>query len=118
VGVGDATDNERKARITSNEGLFRAVNEKIENMNAAFATVVETFTVVCECGDNTCVDQIHIPVEDYEGARMDPALFIVVPGHEIPDVENIVERTDDFVLVKKNEGGIGEKIAAATDPRE
>jgi len=48
----------------------------------------------------------------------DPALFIVVPGHEIPDVENIVERTDDFVLVKKNEGGIGEKIAAATDPRE
>jgi hypothetical protein len=117
--VGDrvATDDERRARIASNEALFRAVNEKIESMNAAFATVVQTFTVVCECGDNACVEQIEIAVKDYERVRSDPTLFVVVPGHEIPDVEDVVERAEGFVLVKKK-GGIGEEIAAATDPRE
>jgi len=117
VGIGDATDADRKARIASNEALFRAVNEKIENMNAAFASVVETFTVVCECGDNGCVEQIDVAVEDYERARKDPTLFIVVPGHEIPDVEDVIGRSENFVLVKKKEDGISKKIAAETDPR-
>ena len=111
------TDEERKARIASNEALFRAVNERIEAMNAAFASVVETFAVVCECGDTDCVEQLEVAVADYERVRADPALFIVVPGHEIPDVETVVERAGGYVVVEKDRGP-GRKIAVASDPRE
>jgi hypothetical protein len=72
---------------------------------------------VCECGDNSCVEQIEVAVEDYERVRRDPTLFMVVPGHEIPDVEDVVERASGFLVVEKN-GTIGQEIAAATDPRE
>jgi len=110
------TDDERRARIASNEALFRAVNERIEGMNAAFATVSDTFAVVCECGDSGCVEQIEVPVQEYERVRKDAALFVIVPGHEIPDVEDIVGDGDGFLVVEKK-GGAGLDVAIETDPR-
>src|SRR4051812_6153071 len=83
------TDDERRARIATNEALFRAVNAKIEGVNAALTSMVETFAVVCECGDTTCVEQIEVAVEDYERVRQDPTRFMVVAGHEAPDVEKV-----------------------------
>jgi hypothetical protein len=113
---GTRADDRRRARLASNEALFRAVNEKIEGVNAAFASAVQTFAVVCECGDTTCVEQFDVGVGDYEQVRKNPSLFMVVPGHEIPDVEDVVEHAAGFLVVEKK-GGIGEAIAAMTDPR-
>jgi hypothetical protein len=108
--------DERQRRIGENEILYRTVNEKIEDLNAAFGTLTETMTVVCECGDGSCTEQIQLEVPTYERVRADPALFVTVPGHEVPDVESVVERTDGFQLVRKDPGGPAE-LAAEHDPR-
>lgn len=109
-------DDERARRIGANEALFRAVNERIQDLNEAFGPLAETMTIVCECGDASCTQQIPLSPADYERIRSDPTLFVAVPGHELPDVETVVERGDGYVVVRKHPGE-AERVARATDPR-
>jgi hypothetical protein len=108
--------DERARRIGENEILYRTVNEKIEDLNEAFGTLTDTMTVVCECGDATCVEQIELDVATYERIRAEPTLFVIVPGHVELDVESIVERGDGFEVVRKEEGEAAE-LAIEHDPR-
>lgn len=108
--------DERKRRIGENEALYRAVNERIEDLNEAFGTVTETMGVVCECGKLECTEQIDLDLPTYERVRSDPTWFVVLPGHEIPDVEDIVERQGTFTIVRKDPGDAAE-LARETDPR-
>ena len=109
-------DREHAARIAQNEALYRSVNEKIEDLNRAFAPVLETMSIVCECGDASCATQIEVDVTTYERIRADPVLFFVVPGHEITDVEDVVEERDGYLIVRKSRPA-GQAIARETDPR-
>jgi len=113
----DAEDT-RRARIAANEAVYRTVNERIEDLNRALSQVAgdDSMTIICECGDLSCAEQITISIAAYENARSDPTLFIIVPGHEIPDVEDIVAHHDSFDVVCKHKGS-GEIVARATDPR-
>jgi hypothetical protein len=106
----------RAGRIGRNEALFRQVNERLEGLNETLSTVTDTFEIVCECGDADCAQQIPIAVESYERARSDSSLFVLVPGHENENVEDIVERNDAFHLVRKREG-VPRQAAEETDPR-
>jgi hypothetical protein len=109
--------DERKRRIGENEVLYRAVNEKIESLNQTFATAAERMSVVCECGRGSCAQKIELDVSAYERVRADPTLFVVKPGHEVRDVEDIVERHEAYSVVRKLPGGPAE-LAVLTDPRE
>jgi hypothetical protein len=108
--------DERARRIGANEALYRSVNEKIESLSAAFGTITESMSVVCECGDASCAEQIEVSVPDYERIRAEPTLFIIRPGHEIPDIEEVIERNDEFHVVRKVKGEAAE-LARETDPR-
>jgi hypothetical protein len=108
--------DERKRKIGENEALYRAVNERIESLNDAFGTVTQTMTVVCECGDGACAEQIEISIDDYERIRTDSALFLTVPGHEIPDTEDVIEVNETFQVVRKHAGDPA-ALARETDPR-
>lgn len=109
-------DDERAARIAQNEAIYRSVNEKIEDLNRAFAPVLETMSIVCECGDSSCATQIEVDIATYERVRADSVLFFVLPGHEITDVEDVVEERDHYVIVRKSRP-TGQAIARETDPR-
>ena len=108
--------DERALRIGKNEALFREVNERIETVNEAFSNVTETFAVVCECGDSRCVEQISLAPAEYEAVRRDATKFIVRPGHDSPDVEEVVARADEYHVVKKHSGAPS-ALAEATDTR-
>ena len=99
-----------------NEALFREVNERIEGVNNAFAVVTDTMSIVCECGSSGCVEQIVISHKAYEELRADPTLFAVVPDHEVPNVEDVVDRREGYDVVRKHPG-VPQLIAKATDPR-
>jgi hypothetical protein len=108
--------DERQRRVGENEALFRLVNEEVESISAAFAKTARTMEIVCECGDGDCVERIVVPLASYEQVRADPTLFIVLPGHVVPSVEDIVERLDGYDVVRKRAGAAAD-LAAATDPR-
>jgi 5-bromo-4-chloroindolyl phosphate hydrolysis protein len=105
----------RAARLTKNEALFREVNERIHALND-FGAQAERFSVVCECGQETCADVIQVNRDFYETVRAQSDRFIVVNGHVLPEIETVVEQHEGFAVVDKHDG-IPEKIAAQTDPR-
>lgn len=111
-------EEQRRARIAANEALYRTVNERLEELNEALTSVAGdgSMVIVCECGDVQCAEQIEVSVDTYESVRADPTLFIIVPGHEIADVEDIVTHGDSFDIVCKHKGQ-GERVARETDPR-
>lgn len=107
---------DRRARVGANEALFRQVNERLDDLNSTFANLTEAFQVVCECGNVECIDQIPIDTVTYNDVRAEAALFIVVRGHADAQAEAVVQRKDDYEVVRKREGP-QKRIVEATDPR-
>jgi hypothetical protein len=108
--------DEQKRRIGVNEAVFREANERIEDLNETFATITDKLVLVCECGDAQCVEKISMTRSAYEELRADATQFVVVPGHETADVEEVVARREGYDVVKKVDG-IPRRIAELTDPR-
>jgi hypothetical protein len=108
--------DDRERRIAENEIVYRTVNEKIEDLNEAFGTLTDTMTVVCECGDESCGEQIELDVRTYERVRSEPTHFVILPGHVVPEVESVVEHGDGFDVVRKDPGEAAE-LAVEYDPR-
>jgi hypothetical protein len=80
------------------ELLFRAVNERIFEIGASDADVLE---ILCECGDESCISTVVITVRDYERLRLDSSRFVVCEGHELADIERATERTPEYLVVEK-----------------
>jgi hypothetical protein len=102
----------RRERAAKNQSLFREVNERIEDLagNASFSTFI------CECLDETCDESISLTVEEYEHIRQESNRFVILPGHEEPAVEEIIDSTDRFLVVSKLGGGAN--VAEQLDPRK
>jgi hypothetical protein len=96
------TQDDREVRAARNQSLFRAVNEKLRELNEAFSTVTETYAIACECADTTCVETLQIAMDDYLEVRKDPNRFVVLTAHVIPDVEQTVAQNDGYSVVEKN----------------
>jgi hypothetical protein len=116
--VEGSDEGQRRARIAANEALYRSVNEQLEALNQVLTSVADdgSMVIICECRDVQCAEQIEVTVEMYESVRADPTLFIIVPGHEINDVEDIVAHHESFDIVCKHKGE-GARVARDTDPR-
>lgn len=106
----------REERIGLNEAVFRQVNERIEDMAETFQPSAGTLDLICECGDPECVQPITMTPAEYERLRSNAHHFAVYPGHEIEDVESIVERHERYEIVAKTRG-VPEQIAEQTDSR-
>lgn len=101
----------REARVAKNEVLFREVNERIREVAPGGPT-----EFLCECGDAGCVEPVSLSLGQYEDVRREPARFFVRPGHQVPDIEDVVEDAGGFLVVAKREGTPAE-IAEENDPR-
>jgi hypothetical protein len=91
-------DDLSRQRAKRNESFFRTVNEEIDDQLRAVATR----DYVCECIDVGCAERVRLRRGEYEAVRAGgDRRFLVVPGHEAPDVERVVERHDGYVVVEK-----------------
>jgi 5-bromo-4-chloroindolyl phosphate hydrolysis protein len=110
----------RKERQVKNEILFRSLNERVRKISDARRLDrpmdrADSEIFLCECADETCTQRISMTRSEYEHVRRSPIQFVVAPGHAVPDIENVVEGTDRFVIVAKRPGE--QTLAQATDPR-
>ena len=107
--------NPRERRLGENEVLYREVNERVLELQEEFGLAEERIDFVCECAQVDCSERISMDLRAYEHLREHPARFGVKPGHEVPDVEQVVEEHEGYVVVEKT--GEGADLAAARDPR-
>ncbi|HTX29995.1 MAG TPA: hypothetical protein VMD09_01345 [Solirubrobacteraceae bacterium] len=101
-------------RLGANEAVFREINEGIERGHWPGEEDAPV-GFRCECARLGCNELIELSPHEYEHVRADPRRFIVLPGHERPEVETVVERWSGYLIVEKLDQA-GEK-AAETDPR-
>ena len=104
----------REERIARNEAGFRSLNESLGGRVHDPHTNRAGF--VCECGDMECAATLRVDMDRYEEVRADARLFLVAPGHETPDVEDVVQRTEGFLVVRKHADV--DDVVHETNPRE
>lgn len=85
-------DQQRKERIAANEANARDLNERFG---------LGYFT--CECGDADCHDVIRLPLEIYRSVRADDRRFLIAPGHDVPEMEDVVVRRPSWAVVRKRD---------------
>ena len=100
-------------RLAKNEILFRAVNERLDDIGAATSWSKAT-DYLCECSDTSCIETIELDEKQYEHARSRSTVFFVVPGHERPELERVIEEHEHFLLVEKT---VAVDTVKETDPR-
>ena len=95
------TAAEQAARV---QLLYRQVNERIQSVGAGIFGMAadEPLSVVCECLDPSCVSRIEISAYELQRLRSSRAAFVVLPGHESAEYEEVLERHDGFFVVLKD----------------
>jgi hypothetical protein len=108
-------------RHAETQNLYREVNERVAEAYSQFGGVTgdrmsELIELFCECGQQApCEERVNITAATYERVRADPTTFVLLPGHGIAIVEDVIERGDGF-LIARNIGRAAD-IARAADPR-
>jgi len=79
--------------------LLREVNERIAEI--ASSSVGDPTEFLCECSRNHCEETIALSLPEYERVRSSSNLFVILPGHECPEVDRVVEARHGSHLVEK-----------------
>ena len=104
----------REERLVNNEALFREANERMAGWEEQH-TEEPAEPYFCECADPECRQKVRLHQHEYEAVRSNSRRFFVVAGHEIPDVETVIEEHDGWFVVEKNPEVT--ETAVRTDPR-
>lgn len=78
--------------------LYRAVNERILEVHAAFGVYADTFEVFCECGGRDCLERVEVPAKVYEDVLTGPGA-LVKAGHEIAGHGEVVGESGSYVII-------------------
>ena len=104
----------RTARKARNMAVFRSVNEHISDLAISRDDAPEQpQAFICECAQIGCTAAVLIPLAVYAQVRGDPTTFLVLPGHEDPEIEEVLVRLHEYVIVR-NRTGIPAEIARST----
>jgi hypothetical protein len=105
----------RTKQIARNESAFRALNESLEASVHSGRPDDDFAGFVCECGDPECDTTVRVTLPSYESVRRDSMLFLIAPGHQAADVEDVVDDGDGYLVVRKHEDT--RAIVESTDRR-
>ena len=108
---------DRDGRVGENQSLFREVNERVLEVTGVVGVPIWPVSFICECGHDSCFEQVSLRREEYESVRSNPRTFFVAPSEEhfIPEAEWVLQKTERFWVVEKvgEDGALAEKF----DPR-
>jgi hypothetical protein len=104
---------DRATRIAMAEGAFRIANHRMAAWEERHADDAPEL-YLCECANRDCRDKVELDRGAYEHVRRTPERFFVVPGHEVQDLETVVERHDDYLVVEKPSSLV--ELVTAMDP--
>lgn len=83
----------RAERIVQTESFFRAVNDEVASLDGQ--------VFLCECGNPACMEAIKLPRDALERLHAERDTFVVLRGHELPDVDVVIAEADGYLIVQK-----------------
>lgn len=108
----------REKRLALNEAMFREINDRLESRILVFTGEGEPhLTVLCECANPDCTERLTLMPDEYAQVRSDARQFVIAPGHEYIDIEEIVTVTDRYEIVRKTgaAGNLADQISRDPD---
>jgi hypothetical protein len=107
----------RDERVARNEAMFRTVNRELEQASReAGGDADDRIEVICECGQDGCSATLTLTISEYDESHGQRDRFVVSPGHEDADLERVVTRKEQYLVVDKF--GEAEAIAEDADRQE
>jgi hypothetical protein len=97
----------RARRLRENEELMEELNRRMERMLEEIREDEEAtdadapIAFLCECSHLDCRERVHLEPSLFDRIHKDPEQFVLVSGHEIPDIERVVDQVGDFLIVRK-----------------
>ena len=96
----------RARRMRENEELMEELNRRMEQTLEEIREEQDDdpdapIAFLCECSHLDCRERIQLEPSRFDRIHRDADVFILVPGHEIPEVERIVDQERDFLIVRK-----------------
>ena len=98
-----------------NEMLFRRANEKVgkdlDELDAMYKAEGNPHLMrdddlllnfKCECSDENCDIRIPMRLSQYRKIHLDRSAFLIKPNHEVTPIEKVIETTDTYNIVRKN----------------
>jgi hypothetical protein len=98
-------DAERELRAAQNQMMFRSVNDRIKELAEQQSSSGQELDFACECADDTCVEKIPLSALQFLAIESEENQFIVLRGHELPEVEDVIAERDGFLIVSKRGAG-------------
>ena len=99
-------------RAARNESLFREVNQNIDQLQEQHGDTTTEPVFVCECANEDCTERLNVDQETYRRVRLEPRRFLVLPGHQDPQLERVIETHPDYLIVEKT--GTAGQVAEQT----
>jgi hypothetical protein len=94
---------ERERRAVHNSLLFRSVNEQIVGLTGSLSADLSDINLVCECWSPSCTGTIRCRLEEFELVHRTGDMFLVLPGHEDLLVEDVVDASNGYTVVRKRD---------------
>ncbi len=105
-------------RLIENEATFRRANEHVvqgiaeldalaieygqREHSASPKLMGQQLHFYCECADTKCALRVKLTLGDYQAIHKDRDRFVVIPGHEVPAIEQVVARHEpEYIVVEK-----------------
>jgi hypothetical protein len=107
-------DDALQQRLAANESTFRDVNEAIQSGHWP-GDPAARLAFRCECASLGCNMLVEMTLAEYEDIRSHPRRFLVLPGHQVPDAETVLENHVGYSVVEKREEA--GRVAEQDDPR-
>jgi hypothetical protein len=101
-------------RLAQNEVVFRQFNEAVfhgfktieklakeEGVDPPQLDEKTPLHFFCECSDENCKQRIKVSPEDYKEAHKSRDAFIIARGHQVKEIESVIEDKGDYFIVRK-----------------
>jgi len=99
-----------------NEAIFRGLNQRVQKridaVNAIAAEEGERSVEVdadtllhfyCECADENCQSRVLVSLNVYNAIHKNKRNFIIRPGHEVAEIEDVTKKGQEYWVVTKHE---------------
>lgn len=93
----------RRKRLIENEVIFRSVNKDVQNFieDSPKHSENDRALFYCECSKPNCLRKIKLSAKKYAELHKDKKHFMVLVGHEYPEVERVIDKTKNYQIVEK-----------------
>jgi len=89
----------REERVVQTEEFFRDVNDVIARTRGSNGSNGSGF--LCECANPFCNVTFEMSGDDLQTLHSTPGYYVILAGHDIPDLEDVVQNQNGYAIVRK-----------------